>query len=143
MSAVMQVDPDLAIASKRAADIINEIRPTLEWAQLKRSWIAIRLADGDYDGTVYDSRRDAIKHQKNEFLCAYFNFLGAAYGGISAWDIGKWLQFHREAYRRGFRLPDPDDVKRDGGYQNIMTQAQSDRLDNVLARATAFRWSNE
>lgn len=136
----MKVDPDLVDSAKRAADIINEIRPTLEWSQLKRSWIAIRLSDGGYDGTVYETRRAAIQHQRNEFTCAYFNFLGAAYGGISAWDMGKWLQFHRSAYAAGFRLPDPDDVKRDGGKQAIMTSAQSDRIENVLVRATQLRW---
>ena len=139
----MQVDPDLMESAKRAADIINEIRPSIEWRALKRSWLAIRLSDGSSDRVVYGSKLDAVRHQRNEFHCAYFCFIGAAIGGVSAWDIGKWLQFHREAYRKGFRLPDPDDVRRDGGYQLAMTTLQSDRLDNVLAKATRIRIVNE
>lgn len=105
-------------AGRRAFDIVNAYVTFTPWEQRIRSWVALRLADGGSDGTLYDSRREAVRHQADEQLCAYFSYRGAPNGFASRTDAQLFLDYHRMAYDAGFRLPDPDD--RDGGPELIM-----------------------
>jgi hypothetical protein len=62
-------------------------------------WLAIRLADGRSDGTVYETRRDAVRHTQNKER-------GWAYIKISADSMGERqaiivLQMFRRAFSRG------------------------------------------
>jgi hypothetical protein len=94
--------------AKRAADIINEARQTLDWDELRTCWIAIRLSDGSSDRVLYDCKRDAVRHQLHEQQCAYVSFKNLI-GGVSANDMLRFLRFTTKAYDAGMRLPDPDD----------------------------------
>ena len=96
-------------AGKRAYDTAAGVAVFTPWDQRIRSWIAFRLADGGWDGTLYESKRDAIRHQVSEYLCGYFSFRGAPNGFSSPRDAQLWLDYHRAAYDAGFRLPDPDE----------------------------------
>lgn len=95
-------------SAKRARDIIASYVAFVDYSERIRSWVAIRLSDGGSDGTLYLSKRDAVRHQSDEFLCAYFSYRGAPNGFASAKEAAVWLEFHRQAYDKGFRLPDPD-----------------------------------
>jgi hypothetical protein len=110
-------------AAKRASDIINAYRVFVPWDELKTKWLAIRLSDGGYDGNLYDSKRDAVRHQLDEFLCAYVCFKNLA-GGARPSEMELFLKFNRDAYDAGFRLPDPDDQF--GGRDVLMTTALRD-----------------
>ena len=110
-------------AAKRASDNINAYISFTPWDELKTKWMAIRLSDGSYDGTIYDSKRDAVRHQIDEFLCAYVCFRNLP-GGSSPREMEIFLKFNRDAYDAGFRMPDPDDVC--GGREVLMTSAQHD-----------------
>lgn len=121
-------------ASRRAADIVNSYAIFVPYDQRVRSWIAIRLADGGHDGTLYESKRDAIRHQPDEFLCAYFSYRDSP-GGTNPRDMQLWLDIHRAAYDAGMRFIDPDDMN--GGPDMILPttleQLMMQRADLIRA----------
>jgi hypothetical protein len=118
------VDP-----ARRAADIINGLLVAHPWDECKGSWVAIRLSDGGSDGVLYDSKRAAVRHQTNEFTCAYVA-LRSLMGGATAREMAHFLSYCRKAYDAGFRLPDPDapsggpDLIAPVTRQDMMTQAK-------------------
>ena len=109
--------------AKRASDIVNSYLTFIPWDELKNKWLAIRLSDGGYDGNLYDSKRDAVRHQLDEFLCAYVCFRNLQAGSRPK-EMELFLKWNRDAYNAGFRLPDPDDPT--GGPDVLMTTAQRD-----------------
>jgi hypothetical protein len=94
-------------AAKRMSDIVNGLIVAQPWDVRIRSWIAVKLADGDTDGVLYDSQQDARDHQADEFTAAYLP-LRTAGGGMQPRECEAYLAFHRMAYDNGYRLPDPD-----------------------------------
>lgn len=108
-------------ASKRMSDIINGLVTFTPLWELRHKWIAIRLADGGYDGTLYDSRQDAISHQLDERFCAYV-FMQSMIQGAKPLDCAIYLEAHRQAYDEGNRLHEPD------APQLIMSTSIYDRI---------------
>lgn len=92
-------------AAKRVSDAVNLHVAALGPWEAKGKWVAVRLANGRSDGTLYDTRRDAVRHQSDERLCAY---VCVQPSGMSVCDAESFLSFHRKAYGAGFRLTDPD-----------------------------------
>lgn len=121
--------PSISDDAKRASDIINAYYTYIPWDQLKNSWVAVRLRDGGTDGTLYDSKRDAVRHQSDEFVCAYVALRNCP-NGISPLEMERFLAFTRGAYDAGMRLPDPD--RMDGGLEPFMDTAQYDRLRGIV-----------
>lgn len=105
-------------AAKRAYDIARSYCAFVNYDTRIRGWIAFRLEDGGSDGTLYDNKRDAIRHQSHEQLCAYFSYRGSPNGFATAKEAAVWLEYHRHIYARGGRTPDPDDAH--GGPDIIM-----------------------
>lgn len=116
-------------AAKRASDIINSALLFIDGAAGK--WIAIRLSDGGWDGTVYDTKRDAVRHQLDEFWCCYVRIPPP---GTSPAQMEAFLAYNRALYDAGFRLPDPDD--RFGGRDMVLPLQQED-LHAQMARLRA------
>jgi len=123
-------------AAKRAYDIVRSYVHFVDYDTRIGSWVALRLEDGGSDGTLYSSKRDAIRHQAREFQCAYFSYRGAPEGFASQKDAAVWLEYHRQAYDAGIRLPDPDDPG--GGPELILPTAQEQLYDQFwrLARGS-------
>lgn len=69
------------------------------------TWLAVRLRDGGTDGVHYQFRREAVKHQIDERLCAYI--LVQPNGANPAICQGA-LNFYRFAYDSGHRITDPE-----------------------------------
>jgi len=67
--------------------------------------MAFRLQDGKWDGALYDSKRDAVRHQSNEFYAFYVKIHP---GGMHVCEAEVMLKVHRQMYDRGWRLADPD-----------------------------------
>lgn len=109
-------------AARRAFDIVNAYVTFTDFSHRIRCWVALRLADGGSDGNLYESKRDAVRHQSDEKLCAYFSYRNAPNGFTSAKDAQLYMDYHRAAYDAGFRLPDPDDLS--GGPELIMPTTQ-------------------
>lgn len=70
-------------------------------------WAAFRLSDGSStDHTAYDSRADAVRHQKNdEDRCLYILIPPA---GMPVDHAEQVLDFWRKAHDAGFRAADPE-----------------------------------
>jgi hypothetical protein len=116
-------------SAKRAYDIVRSYVHFVEYSERVGKWVALRLEDGGSDGTLYDSKQDAIRHQSNEYLCAYFSYRGAPNGFANVRDTAAWLAYHRHAYSRGMRLPDPDDAH--GGPDLILPTAEEQFYDQL------------
>jgi hypothetical protein len=121
--------PDYA---KRAADIINSYFAYVQWWDLKDKWLAIRLSDGGSDGVLYENKRDAVRHQLDEYLCAYVCFRNLM-GGITPLEAKRYMDYSRMLYDGGARLPDPDDIN--GGPTPFFSVSQHDELIGRKRRA--------
>lgn len=117
-------------AAKRLSDIINNICISQPLDVVTRSWIAVSLADGSTDGTLYDTRRDAVSFQYYEQQCAYLCLKEAPHG-MATQEAYVFLKFHREAYDAGLRLTDPE--KDNGGYDLRMPIAREDVQRHIAA----------
>lgn len=102
-----RITAELLDAGTRASDTINEYRAHRTWDELRRKWIAISLADGSHDGTLYDTRKDCVKHQNYENQYTYVAFQSLM-GGAKPRDMAILILFYRDAYAAGFRGTDPD-----------------------------------
>lgn len=123
------ISAELMECGRRASDTVNTYLAHRTFDELRHKWIAFQLSDGSSDGTLYDSKRDAVRHQRNEFQCAYVAFLNLQ-GGATPKDMAIFLQFNRDAYDAGFRLPDPDDVN--GGPDLAPTSPRMDYMKSRL-----------
>lgn len=124
-------------SAKRAYEGVKMFVTFIGWEERIRSWVAIRLADGRVDATLYDSKQAAIRHQTHEQLCAYFSYRNAPNGFKDLVDAKLWLDMNRAAYDAGFIMIDPDDVT--GGPELMIPTA----LDELWAqRAALIRGSN-
>lgn len=103
---LMATDEELN-AAKRLSGIINSLVIIHPIDTLIHSWIAVRLADGSTDGTLYDTRQDAVRHQPHEQQCAYLN-LAPIMGGMEVSAAYAILKFHRDAYDAGMTFIDPE-----------------------------------
>jgi hypothetical protein len=99
-----------------------------------RKWVAVRLADGSTDKALYDSKRDAVRHQADEQLCAYVCVPPTQ---LSVCSAEAFLSFTRRAYTAGFRLTDPD--SRTGGPDVIRRLTTRDQAKQAAALPAAFR----
>lgn len=71
-----------------------------------RVWVAIKLADGDSDGVVYETRADAYTHQFHPLVCLYHRITPPAPPSLTACDVLLW--YTRRAYDNGYR---PDEAR--------------------------------
>lgn len=95
------------------------------------AWMAVRLSDGSTDNVLYQTRREAVRHQgHNEQTCAFINIRPC---GMSICEAEAFLRFARQAYTNGFRLADPE--HRAGGRQLIsrLTIEDQRRHEKALA----------
>jgi hypothetical protein len=113
-------------AAKRLADAYN-LHRIADINNIGR-WLAVRLADGSNDGTLYDSKRDAVRHQLDEFLCAY---LPISPKTMSYKEAEAYLSFTRKAYDSGFRMPDPDSPS--GGPDMIRRLTREEETERIRA----------
>jgi hypothetical protein len=111
--------------AKRFADIVNGYVAFVNPDELHRKWLAVRLSDGGTDGTLYDSKRDAVRHQLDEFLCCYFSFRNCM-NGISPSDAQRYMEYNRLLYKGGARMPDPD--RSDGGLDPFLSVSAYDQM---------------
>jgi hypothetical protein len=69
-------------------------------------WIAVRIQDGTSDNVLYQTRREAVRHQgHNEQVCAFLNIRPC---DLSVCEAASFLRISRMAHDNGFRLADPE-----------------------------------
>jgi hypothetical protein len=89
---------------KRCSEAVN-IHLRVVGPEAIGKWVAIRLSDGGSDMVLYDKKADAIRHQLDEFLCAY---VCIPPNGMPPSDAVRFLRATRQMYASGVRLADPD-----------------------------------
>lgn len=114
-------------AARHASDAVQLHVAALGF-EARGKWVAVRLMDGHSDGTLYDSKRDAVRHQLFENLCAYVRIPPT---GMNPCQAESFLATHRKLYSAGFRLADPDRV--DGGPQMIPRLTRRDHAAQLTA----------
>lgn len=130
--AMQRVDKDLIDAGKRAHDKIMLHYLFGDYGDIKNKWVAVSLMDGSCDGELYDTKQQAVRHQIHEQQCAYICLRNVGPGGTHPEELAIFLQFQRDGYRAGFRMPDPD--AKDGGKDLLMTTAQNDYYRSRIGR---------
>lgn len=118
-------------SAKRALDVIRGMVTFTSWDTRVRDtpYVALRLSDGGSDGVMYQTKRDAVRHQLHETLCAYFSFRNAPNGFSSVRDAAVFLAWNRAAYDAGMRMPDPDDA---AGGQDLAMPTGNEQLFRQL-----------
>lgn len=114
-------------AAKACSDAVNLHLAAIGFDAM-RKWVAIRLSDGKSDGTLYDTKRDAVRHQLDEFLCAYVSIPP---NGMNVCDAEEYLDVHRKMYDAGMRITDRDAPH--GGRQVIPRVTREQQLRQVRA----------
>jgi hypothetical protein len=98
----------------------------------QRKWIAVALADGRSDHVLYDTKREAVRHQHhNEQWYAYIR-IGPQ--NMTACDAEIFLRMMRTLYDKGLRLTDPDAVT--GGRDIIKRNTMEDMRANARGIST-------
>ena len=87
-------------AAKRCADIVT----LASIAGSVGLFVAIRLSDGGYDGALYDSREDAIRHQLHPERATY---VLVPPGGMQPYEAEALLDYWRKLADAGVRDDDP------------------------------------
>lgn len=117
-------------AANRMSDTVNQIYANHGWDCVGR-YIAFRLADGNADRTVYDTFRDAVRHN-DQSRHKVIRLPGSMYMHICEAEIQ--LRLARQAADSGFQFTDPD--ARDGGRTQIapITTKGVNRLVSTMGR---------
>ena len=115
-------------AAKRLSGIVNSLCVIYPMDVVINSWIAVRLSDGGTDGVLYETRRDAVRHQPHEKQCAYLS-LRQAPGGMDIQAAYAVLKFHRDAYDAGYVFTDPEHPT--GGIDMQMPIAMEDLRSQI------------
>lgn len=112
-------------AAKRFADGINGLLAFNKPDEIARQWVAVTLADGAVDSSLYDTRQQCIDHQEIPSLHFYFP-IGNFAAGVSATNAEIMLMAQRDAHDAGIRITDgsePDQiisVERGDHYANLL-----------------------
>jgi len=92
-------------AAKKVADTYNLHRVAQGYDAIG-CWFAAALEDGSSDGTLYDSKPQAIKHQKNNE--EYYTYIQIVPSSMTICDAEIMINVARRAYSNGMRLSDGD-----------------------------------
>jgi hypothetical protein len=83
-------------AAQRLCDAVN-LQLQVHGAEAHGKYVAVKLADGRGDGVLYDTRRDATRHQSDPW-CFYVK---VNVGGIQPREAWTVLMYARQAKRAG------------------------------------------
>lgn len=124
-------------AAKRIVDVYNMHRAADPYGCIG-FWIACALNDGSSDNVLYESKRDAIKHQHHNEN--YYTFIQIVPSTMTECEAEVMLKVARMAYDSGMRVTDGlsrhDLIKRLGWEDQlaladgIASNVQFGRIDN-------------
>lgn len=95
---------ELRDAAKRASEAYNLHRVADPHGSVGK-WLAIRLQDGSCDGTLYDSKLDAVTHVLDE---RFYAFVKIGPWPFTEQEAAIFLNTNRKLYERGAHMADPD-----------------------------------
>lgn len=94
-------------SGKRMAELVNLRVSSTPWDTIVHGWMAFRLQDGGSDNIIYDSREEAVNHQKDNKVCFYLCMRNAM-GGIKALDAQLLINMQRQIHDAGGALSEPE-----------------------------------
>lgn len=109
-------------AAKRVSDQYRLHRTALGMAAVGR-WFAVRISDGTSDGVLYDTRRDAVRHQHHNET--YYAFIAIGPYDMDVAEAEEFVSTVRTLYDANIRLTDPDHVA--GGREVIPRVTREDQ----------------
>lgn len=83
-------------------------------------WFVVSLQDGTTDNVLYDSRRDAMRHQ---MFPEHHGYYTVTPGQMSVCAAEALLRIARRLYEKGIRMIDPDEM---GGREPIKRSTWED-----------------
>jgi hypothetical protein len=113
-------------AAKRVSDQYNLHRIAAPYEAIGK-WFAVKLHDGDSDQVLYDSKIDAVTHQKHNEQ--YYAFVQIGPWNMTPKDAETFLAMHRRMYDRGLHMADPD--SNSGGRDVIKRVGQEDQYNQL------------
>jgi hypothetical protein len=122
-------DDELLSCGKYMYDVIEKHLAANDFFEIQNKWCAFRLSDGKGDGTLYDTKADAIQAQYSEYLAVFISFRNLM-SGSSAEELAVVMKFHRDAYRAGMRINTDPNASQD----LIMTPKTQDIYRPLQAR---------
>lgn len=126
---------DLQEVGNRAYEVVMLHLTVNQWWEIKEKYIALRLSDGGSDGVLYDTHRDAVRHQIHEQQCYYLSFRNLGAGGVNKREIAIVMHMARKAYTAGMRFVDPD--HHNGGQELMLTTGRMDYVKAGFEAAAA------
>lgn len=114
-------------AAKRISDAATLAWTFHGWDGTVGRWMAFKLEDGSTDHTIYDTKRDAVRHVSNELNYAFFKLHPM---GMSVCEAEIMLEFTRSAVKAGFRLADPDHAN---GGVDVIPRMPTEKIGNQIA----------
>lgn len=127
--------PQQAFGHSDAAKRVSEEYQLHRLADLYGSigkWIAVALADGRSDHVLYDSKREAVRHQHHNEQ--WYAFIRIGPHTMTSCDAEIFLRMVRNLYDAGMRLTDPDAVH--GGREVIKRSTVEDMSMTALGIPT-------
>jgi hypothetical protein len=97
-------------AAKRIYDTYH-LHRTADLYGAVGKWIACALNDGTSDGTLYPSKKSAILHQHHNEQ--YYTYIQITPANMTVCSAEVMLTIARKLYDKGFRITDPDDMRRE------------------------------
>lgn len=124
-------------AAKRISDTYNLHRIGQPIDSIGK-WFAAKLNDGTSDDVLYDSKLDAVTHQRhNELYYAYFQIIPR---NMEPREAEGLLRVYRQASKLNIRLADRDHPG--GGMDIIKRSTQEDQYNQIAALFGKGRPSN-
>lgn len=118
-------------AARRIADTYNLHLLGGGHASIGR-WFAARLEDGNATDTLYDTKRDAVRHQHHDEQ--FYTFIKIGPHDMDVCSAAVMLKVARSIFDKGIRLADPDDVN--GGKDIIKRVTAEDQHAQMRGRNT-------
>lgn len=121
-------------AAKRVSDTYRMHR-TVHGLGAAGRWIAVALADGGSDNTLYDTKGDAVRHQHHNEQ--WYAFVQLQPSDMSVCEAEEFMATVRTLYEAGIRLTDPDHAH--GGPDVIQRATVEDQRSLVRSIASRGR----
>jgi hypothetical protein len=125
----------LSDAGRRMAEIVNNVRTAADWDDVKSGWMAFKLEDGSCDGTVYDSKSDAVWYMRNKAAKYFYLSLRQCMHGLKPDEATRILAMTRVQSERGRYHPTPDDLS-----DPINPITREDFTNELIATKTGMPW---
>jgi hypothetical protein len=114
-------------AAKRIADTVTLHWIAGGWENTINKWMAFDLGEGRSDDTLYNSKIEAVTHQKGSYQ--RYMYLCMAPNGMSICEAEVMLELHRKARERDIASPDIDHPT---GGRDLIPRIGVQELNNQL-----------